>query len=85
MQSMSTNVVKDLDFLEKQLADNGTKYLVGDTVTIADCMMLFSVQFIFARELGTSGKKWEGIEKWVQRCEATASYQRAVKKTGHRL
>lgn len=82
---MSVNVLKDLDFLEKELANSSGQFLVGDTVTIADCMMLFSIQFVLARELGTGGKRWEGIEKWVQRCEATDSYQKAVKKTGHKL
>lgn len=84
-QGMSVNVQKDLDFLEKELAKSHGQFLVGDSLTIADIVMLFSVQFIFARKLGTEGKKWEKVSAWVERCEATDSYQKAVKKTGHKL
>lgn len=84
-EGLSVNIGKDMDFLEKELNKNGTKFLVGDNVTMADCMMLFSIQFILARELGTKGRKWERVNKWIQDCEATDSYLRAVKKTGHTL
>lgn len=84
-KSMSVNVGKDLDFLEKELAKGGGKFLVGNTVTIADCMMLFSVQFIFARELGTRGRSWPVVDEWMTRCESTPTYRNAVKKTGHKL
>lgn len=84
-KSMSVNVQKDFDFLEKELSQSGSKFLVGDTLTIADIMMLFTIQFILARDLGTEGNKWAAVDKWVQHCESTESYQRAVKKTGHTL
>jgi glutathione S-transferase len=84
-EGMSVNVCKDMDFLEKELGKSKGKFLVGDSVTVADCMMLFSAQFILARQLGTKGKKWEKIEKWIADCEATESYKRAIEKTGHKL
>lgn len=82
---MSVNVQKDFDWLENELKLSGTKFLVGETVTAADCMMHFSVQFILARELGTKGKKWERVEQWVKDCEATKGYKRAVEKSGYTL
>jgi glutathione S-transferase len=84
-EGMSVNVCKDMDFLEKELGKSKGKFLIGDNVTVADCMMLFSAQFILARQLGTKGKKWEKIEKWIANCEATESYKRALEKTGHKL
>ncbi|TIA10472.1 benzoate 4-monooxygenase cytochrome-like protein P450 [Aureobasidium pullulans] len=84
-QGMSVNVCKDMDFLENELAKSGGKFLVGGSVTVADCMMLFSAQFILARQLGVQGKKWEKINQWVKDCENTESYKRAVEKTGHAL
>ncbi|KAI4842132.1 glutathione S-transferase [Aureobasidium sp. EXF-8845] len=84
-QGMSTNVCKDMDYLEAELGKSTGKFLVGDQVTVADCMMLFSAQFILARELGTKGKKWEKVEKWIADCEETESYKRAVERTGHKL
>lgn len=74
-----------MDYLEAQLGKSTGKFLVGDKVTVADCMMLFSAQFILARELGTKGRKWEKVEKWIADCEETESYKRAVEKTGHKL
>ena len=84
-EGMSVNVCKDMDFLEAELGKSKGKFLVGDSVTVADCMMLFSAQFILARQLGTKGKKWERIEKWVADCENTESYRRAAEQTGHKL
>lgn len=83
--SMSVNVGKDMDYLEAALNKSSGKFLVGDHVTVADCMMLFSAQFILARELGTKGKKWERIDQWIKDCENTESYKKAVEKTGHHL
>ncbi|KAI4843690.1 benzoate 4-monooxygenase cytochrome-like protein P450 [Aureobasidium sp. EXF-8845] len=44
-----------------------------------------STNFILARQLGTKGKRWEKVEKWIADCEETESYKRAIEKTGHRL
>jgi glutathione S-transferase len=82
-KAMSTNVIKDMDFLEAELQKSTGRFLIGDQVTAADCMMMFSAQFILTRKLGTEGKKWEGVERWIKECEATESYKRAVEKTGH--
>ncbi|KAL1297046.1 hypothetical protein AAFC00_004635 [Neodothiora populina] len=82
---LSVNVGKDLDFLESELAKGDGRFLVGDHVTIADCMMLFSVQFILARDLGVNGRKWDKVDEWIRKCEATESYQTAVRNTGHTL
>ncbi|GAB7351171.1 hypothetical protein MBLNU459_g1621t1 [Dothideomycetes sp. NU459] len=84
-EGMSVNVIKDMDFLEAELKKGSGKFLVGDKVTVADCMMLFSAQFIIARKLGTQGRRWERVEQWIRDCEATESYKRAVEKTGHSL
>lgn len=82
---MAKNVVKDMDWLEKELNNSQGKFLLGDQASVADCMVLFSVQFIVARELGTQGKSWPNVQRWVEDCEATASYKAAVKKTGYEL
>lgn len=83
--NMSPNVQNDLDWLEGELSRSTGRFLVGDSITAADVMMHFSVQFIFARELGTKGKQWPKIKDWLQRCEASESYRRAVEKSGHTL
>lgn len=84
-QGMAINVCKDMDFLDAELGKNKGRFLVGDSVTVADIMMIFSTQFILARELGTKGRKWENVERWIANCEGTESYKRAVEKTGHKL
>lgn len=84
-EGMSVNVGKDFDFLEGELSKNGTKFLAGDHVTAADIMMQFSIDFILARNLGTKGRKWENIERWLKDCKATETYKKAVEKTGHKL
>lgn len=84
-EKMSVNVHKDMDWLEGELAKSTGNFLVGDSLTAADIMVLFSVQFILARELGTKGKSWSKIDAWVKRCESTESYKRAVQKSGHTL
>lgn len=84
-QSMSRNVVKDFDWLEGELQKGQGKFLVGDHVTAADCMMSFSAQFVLDKELGTKGKQWPMVEEWIKNCEATESWKKAVQKTGHSL
>lgn len=83
--AISVNVQKDFDWLETALGQSTGRFLVGDKVTAADIMMLFSVQFILARDLGTKGKSWAKVNEWVERCEATESYKKAVEKSGHTL
>lgn len=65
----------------------GKRYLVGDSVSAADTMCLFSVQFIFVRDLngGRTLAEWPGVEKWVRACEGTGTWKRAIEKTGHQM
>ena len=81
-KKLSVNVQKDLDWLEDELKSGDGKYLVGDHLTAADTMVCFSAQFILARQLGTGGKTWPAIEKWIQHCESESGYKKAVEKTG---
>lgn len=85
LEGLSKNVMKDLDYLESELGKSKGKFLLGDTVSAADIMMHFSARFIIVRELGTHGGKWPKVENWLDECEATASYKKAVEKTGHQL
>ena len=84
-EGMSRNVVNDMNFLEETLKNSSGKFLCGDSVTAGDFMMHFSAVFILARELGTKGMKYPEIEKWIQTCEATDSYKKAVETSGHKL
>lgn len=82
---LGVNVQKDLDYLEAQLGKSSGKFLFGNEVTAADCMMEFTLDFIFARDLGTKGKQWPKVEQYLKDCQATQSWQKATKKTGHKL
>lgn len=82
---LAGNVQKDMDYLDTELGKSSGKFLVGDSVTAADIMMAFSAQFILARQLGTKGKSWSNIEKWLKACEEAGAYKKAVQKTGHKL
>ncbi|UPX14068.1 Glutathione transferase [Ascochyta rabiei] len=84
-KGMSVNVQNDMSWLESELSLSPGAFLVGDRPTAADIMMHFSATFIIARELGTNGKEWSNINKWLKACEDSDSYKRAVKKTGHSL
>jgi glutathione S-transferase len=57
-KGLAVNVCKDLDWLEGEL--EGKKFLVGDEVSAADTMNLFSIQFIFARDLAGGGRLGDG-------------------------
>jgi glutathione S-transferase len=82
---MSANVQNDMSWLETELSLSDGRFLCGDEVTAADIMMQFSVEFILARELGTKGKEWPNVNKWMEACKGTEGYKRAVAKTGHKL
>ena len=84
-EKLSVNVQKDLDWLEKELSQSGTKFLCGNEVTAADTMMHFCFDFISKMKLGTEGKSWANTEKWAKACEDTETYKRAVAKTGHKV
>lgn len=85
VEKLSANVQKNLDWVERTLDASTGGFLVGNSVTAADIMVKFSIDFILARELGTQGKKWPKIEAWIKRCEALESYKKAVEKSGHTL
>lgn len=82
---LSANVRKNLDWVEATLDASTGSFLVGNDVTAADVMVKFSVDFILARELGSSGGKWPKIDAWLRRCEDTDAYKRAVERSGHTL
>ncbi|KAI7535225.1 glutathione S-transferase [Hortaea werneckii] len=84
-QGTSVNVQKDLDYLASELQKSNGKFLLGDQITAADCMMEFSADFILARQLGTLGKTWPRVEQYIKDCQATSTWQKAQKKTGHKL
>lgn len=95
LQGLSGNVVKDLDYLESHFREQqqeggggGGFIMGGKEPSAADIMMQFSVRFILTRELGTQGVergRWERVERWLELCEGTESYKRAVERTGFRL
>lgn len=84
-------MVKDLDYLESHFQkqqEGGGFIMGGKEPSAADIMMQFSVRFILTRELGTKGVergRWERVERWLELCEGTESYKRAVERTGFRL
>lgn len=84
-EGMGKNVQKDFDLLEQELGKSSGKFLLGDQLTVADIMMHFSASFILARGLGTKGKSYPKVEQWIKDCEATESFQKAVKHTGYDL
>ena len=83
----SLDTSRDLDWLDAEIKKGGTRYLVGDTVTAADTMMAFGVQFIFATGSHPEEKEgqWDNVHKWLETIEKNVVYQRAVKRTGHKL
>jgi glutathione S-transferase len=84
-KGLSVNVQRDLDWLEDELKSGNGEFLVGDELTVADIMVHFSISFIFARKLGTEGKSWPAVERWMEELEGLEGYQKVVKKTGYKL
>jgi len=84
-EGVGVNVQKDFDFLESELQRSEGKFLFGDAVTAADTMMEFTADFVLARELGTKGRTWERVERYVRDCQQTATWQKARERTGHKL
>lgn len=71
---LSTQVHRDFDWLEDELRCGASKFLLGDTVTVADTMMGFSVAFIRKMGLRTKQKTWPSINTWLDNIEATPTY-----------
>ena len=84
-ERMSANVQNDMSWLETELSFSQSRFLFGDHVTAADIMMQFSAEFILARELGTNGKEWPNVNKWLEACKNEEGYKKAVERTGHKL
>lgn len=84
-EGLKGNIIKDFDYLEKTLISNQGQWILGKGLTVADVMMHFSITFILARELGTKGKTWETINKWIKTCEKEISFSKAVEATGYDL
>ncbi|KAI1625326.1 glutathione S-transferase [Exophiala viscosa] len=82
-KGLSTNVHNDFDWFESEL--EGKEYLVGKTVTAADILMGFNIEFIFARKLGTEGGDWPNVTKWLSRVQQREAYKKAVEKSGYSL
>lgn len=86
---MSGNVKNDLDFLESSLAKNAAGqnsdtplFLVGNKLTAADIMMVFSAEYVLNRKTGTEGSSWPHVEKWLRGLEARPAYKKA-QEAGH--
>jgi glutathione S-transferase len=85
-KKFSGPVQDDFNWLEHELAQGGGKYLVGDSLTAADTMMEFTIQFIIAFDLGLEKKRsWPHINRWLKNVENRTAYMQAVAKTGHQL
>ena len=69
-----------MNWLEDELSKSSGRFLCGDNVTAADTMMHTTAQIIVEMGLGTQGKRWSRVEKWLGDCQETESYKRAIKK-----
>jgi glutathione S-transferase len=72
---MAAGVQEDLSWLESELSLSEGQFLCGDHITAADIMMQFSATFVLKRELGTQGKEWPNINKWLEACANSDSYK----------
>jgi glutathione S-transferase len=86
-RGLAVNVGRDLDWLESELKASSGKFLAGEDVTAADTMNIFSIQFIFARDLcaGRTVSEWPRVDAWLVDCENTETWKKAVGKTGYDL
>ena len=84
-EKIKANVQNDLNNLRTELSKRQGKFLFGDSLSAADIMMEFIVDFTLGRELGTKGGDWKQVEQYKQDCQATSSWQKATKKTGYKL
>ena len=83
---MSINVKRDLRWLEETLSKGSGQSIVGDSVTLADIMMGFSIDFIFTRKLGVQDfGDFPRIKAWLDGLLQRPAYKAAVEKTGFAL
>ena len=75
-KGLSPNIHNDLNWLESEV--EGRQCLVGNDVTAADILMGFSIEFIFARKLGTEGGDWPNVKKWLEGLQQREAYTKAV-------
>jgi glutathione S-transferase len=71
--------------LEEELKKGGGRFLVGDSVSVADTMMEFTVAFMLKNGLSTKRKSWAAVEKWLGNVQGTEEYKRMVAKTKYKL
>lgn len=79
-QRLGNNVRLDLQYIEDSLAKNPSGFLVGDTLTLADIQLGFSVMFVLVRGLGA---KWAEADlphskKWIKMLLARDACKRAI-------
>ncbi|CAO1624318.1 unnamed protein product [Parajaminaea phylloscopi] len=85
---MSANVCKDLDLMEEALRHNRQQFgeshgfLAGGHFSMADVANAFSAEYVIAKQVGTAGRKWPGIERWLKTIEARPAYQEALGDAG---
>ena len=79
----SSNLINDMEFLERTMSEGGGRFLCGDAVTAAGLMMYFVASMYLARLSDVSDKKYEAVERYVQDCEETESFKRTVAKLGN--
>jgi glutathione S-transferase len=67
---------KRFNFLEAELAKQGTKYITGDELATSDIMMVFVLELCVAKAELTE-KKWPLIMEYLRRLQAREAYKRA--------
>lgn len=67
---------KRFDFLEAELARQGTKYITGDELATADIMMVFVLELCVAKA-GLTEKEWPVIVEYLRRLQAREAYRSA--------
>lgn len=78
----STNMIHDMEFLEQTLKESKSRFLCGDTVTAADCMMYFMLLIPLVKLSDLSDKQYAAVERYMQDCEATESFKKVIGKVG---
>jgi glutathione S-transferase len=67
---------KRFDFLEAELAKQGTKYITSEELSTSDIMMVFVLELCVAKAELTE-KKWPLIMGYLRRLQAREAYRRA--------